>query len=100
MMKKMVSTTAIRFVTTHGVFKLKSENHVRLSSPFVVLSFNRMQQCAQTKDPENVCQRNTEVLSTPLPFSRTLLVSTFSSTLLSTWEAGLAKLTRKAYKKA
>ena len=77
MMEKMVSTTAIRLVTTHGVLKMKSENHVRLSSPFVVLFITRMQQCAQTKDPENVCQRNTEVLSTPLPFSRTLLVSIF-----------------------
>lgn len=79
-----MSTTAIRVVTTQGVLKLKSESHVRLSSPFVVLSFIRMQQCAKTKDPENVCQRNTEVLSRPLPFGGTLLVSTFSSTLLDT----------------
>lgn len=69
-------------------------------APFHPVCCTRMQQYVQTKDPENVCQRNTEVLSTPLPFDRTLLVSTFSSPLLGTWEAGLARLTWQAHKKA
>lgn len=81
--------------------KLKLENHVRLPfQPVCCTLFTRMQQYVQTKDPENVCQRNTEVLSTPLPFDRTLLVSTFSPPLLGTWEAGLARLTWQAHKKA
>lgn len=33
--------------------KLKSEIHARLYSSFVILPITRMQQCAQTKDPEN-----------------------------------------------
>lgn len=40
-------------ITIHEFFKLNSETHARLYSSFVVLPITRMQQCGQTKDPEN-----------------------------------------------